>query len=312
MNPFYLKKWYFDLVSPEGDALYFYFITARIAGFAQATASAHLLTGDGQEVRAIEKTPFAAADAAGNLRLGRHAFGFGRSGVEVRMEFNNLTLDLTYSSRVGPWWPTEGGVLFSQNGRTPRNLRWHVPVPSSRVEGVITIDAVKKHVTGDGYLDVVETDIPPWRLPLAELQWGRAHFAEQTVVFNQIKTRRGDFIRNLLLAGNTKDPERRGRPDSAEQSFSLQADPDDVQTSLGRAGAFGLLLARRKVIEESPVVTAERFKSRSARRLIRRLTGDPQEKKMISGASLELDGKTISGTALHERVSWHWPEEVRP
>lgn len=312
MIPFYLKKWYFDLVSPEGEALYFYFITARIAGFALGMASAHLLMAEGREVRAIEKTPFAVPDAAGSLRLGRHAFFFGESGVEARLEFNNLALELAYAPRLGPWWPTERGILLRQKGRNPKDLRWHVPVPSARVEGVITVGAGRRHVAGDGYLDVVQTDIPAWRLPLAELQWGRAHFAEQTVVFNQIKTRQGELIRNLLLTETRPDSAFGQQPAFDEQSFTLQADPHDALTSLSRGGAFGLLLTGPKVIEESPVVTAERFKSKSARRLLERLTGDPQEKKMVSRARLELNGKTISGTALHERVSWHWPKEVQP
>jgi len=312
MIPFYLKKWYFDLITPEGDALYFYFITARVAGFAQGIASAHLLTGEGQEVRAIEKTPFAVPDAAGRLRLGRHAFFFGGSVVEARMEFNNLALDLAYAPRLEPWWPTERGVLLTQKGRIPKDLQWHVPVPSARVEGIISVSASRRHVTGDGYLDVVETDIPAWRLPLAELQWGRAHFAEQTVVFNQVKTRKGEFIRNLLLTETRPGSESGQRPAFDEQSFTLQADPHDALTSVSRGGAFGLLLTCPKVIEESPVVTAERFKPKSARRLLERVTGNPQEKKMVSRARLEFSGKKISGTALHERVSWHWPGEARP
>jgi hypothetical protein len=312
MSPFYLKKWYFDLISPEGDSLYFYFITARIAGLPQGLASAHLLLADGQEIRAIDKTPFAAPDAEGSLRLGRHAFSFRSGRVEVRMEFSNVALDLAYAPRLGPWWPTEGGVLLRQKGRIPKDLRWHVPLPSARVEGVITVDARKKSVAGDGYLDVVETNIPPWRLPLAELQWGRAHFADQTVVFNQIRTRQGEFIQNLFLAETLPNSGSRRHPSPDDQSFTLQADSHDTQTALNRAGAFGLLLVRRKVIEESPVVSAERFRMKSARGLLRRLTGDPREKKMVSQARLELDGKTMSGTALHERVSWHWPEEVQP
>lgn len=311
MIPFYLKKWYFDLISPEGDALYFYFITARIAGFAQGIASAHLLTSEGQEVRAIEKTPFASADSSGSLRLGRHAFFFAESGVEVRMQFKRLTLDLTYAPRLRPWWPTEKGVLLTQEGRIPKSLRWHVPVPSARVIGHIAVDAKKKHVVGDGYLDVVETDIPAWRLPLTELQWGRVIFAEQTIVFNQIKTRQGEFIRNLLLTETPQGSESAQQPAFDEQSFTFRAAPHDSLTTLSREGAFCLFLTRPKVIEESPVVSAERFKSKSARRFLERLTGDPQEKKMVSRAYLKIDGKTISGTALHERVTWHWPEEVR-
>ena len=312
MIPFYLKKWYFDLINPEGDALYFYFITARIAGFAQGLASAHLLRADGQEVRAIEKTPFAVADAGGDLRLGRHAFSHRESRLEVRMEFRDLALDVVYAPRLGPWWPTEGGVLLRERARVPKDLRWHVAVPAARVEGVITAGGRKKDIAGDGYIDVVETDIPPWRLPLGELQWGRAHFPEQTVVFNQIRTRQGEFIRNLLLAKTIPASGLRRLPALDDQSFTLQADSYDAQTALSRAGAFGLFLDRRRVIEESPVVTSERFKLKSGRRFLKRLTGNPWEKKMVSQARLELDGKTMSGTALHERVSWYWPEEGQP
>jgi hypothetical protein len=312
MIPFYLKKWYFDLITSEGDALYFYFITARVAGFGRGIASAHLVKGDGQEVRAIEKTPFAAADASGGLKLGRHAFFFGKSGVEARLEFRNLTLNVAYAPRVGPWRPAEKGVLLTQKGRIPKDMRWHVPVPSARVEGVIAHNAGRRHVSGDGYVDVVETDIPAWRLPLAELQWGRAHFAGETIVFNQIKTRQGAFIRNLLLTETAPCSGPEQRPAFDEQSFHIRTDPHDALTSVSRGGAFRLTLTGPKIIEQSRVVTAERFKSKPARRLIGRLTGNPQEKKMVSRARLEFNGKTISGTALHERVSWHWPEEARP
>jgi hypothetical protein len=311
MIPFYLKKWYFDLITPEGDALYFYFITARVAGFAEGMVSAHLLKGEGQEVRANEKTPFAAADATGSLRLGRHAFVFGGGKVEARMEFKNLSLDLVYSPRLEPWWPTERGVLLTRKSRISGDLRWHVPVPSAGVEGVISVGAVRKRVAGDGYLDVVETVIPPWRLPLAELQWGRVHLPGQTVVFNQIKTRQDELIQNILLTETRPGSESGQRPALDEQSFTLQAGPHDAMMSVRREGGFGLLLTDPKVIEKSPVVTAERFRLKSVRRLLDWVTGNPQEKKMVSRARLEFNGKTTSGEALHERVSWHWPKEVR-
>lgn len=313
MIPFYLKKWYFDLVSPEGEALYFYFITARLAGFGQGMASAHFLGAEGQELRAIDNVSFAAADADGSLRLGRHSFANrGGSRIDVCMGFSNLTMELAYAPRLGPWWPTEGGVLLRERARVPRDLRWHVAVPAARVEGVIAFDGRKKKIAGDGYVDVVETDIPPWRLPLGELQWGRAHFPDRTVVFNQIRTRQGEFIRNLLLAENIPSSGLRRLPALDDQSFTLRADSRDAQTALARAGSFGLLLDRRKIIEEKPVVTPERFKSKRVRRFLKRLTGNPWEKKMVSQARLELDGKTVAGTALHERVSWYWPEEGQP
>jgi hypothetical protein len=266
---------------------------------------------EGREFRAIEKTPF-AAEAASGLRLGRHAFFPGGGGVEVRLMFKNLSLDLVYAPRVAPWRPTPSGVLLKLDGGISKKLRWHVPVPSARVEGVIGVDGVKTAVAGDGYLDVVETDIPTWRLPLAQLQWGRAHFAEQTLVFNQIRTRRGKFIRNLLLTEAPPDSASGQRPVFADQSFTLNADPLDAAISLRREGAFGLLLTDPRVIEESPVVTAERFRSKSARRALERLTGGPREKKMVSRARLTFNGTTASGIALHERVSWHWPEEKCP
>jgi len=311
MIPFYLKKWYFDLITPEGDALYFYFITARIAGVARGIVSAHLIGSAGREVRAIEKAPF-APEAASGLRLGRHAFFHRGGGVEVRLTFKNLSLDLAYAPRVAPWRPTPSGVLLKKDGGITKKLRWHVPMPSARVEGAIAVDGVKTAVAGDGYLDVVETDIPPWRLPLAELQWGRAHFPDQTLVFNQVRTRQGKFIRNLLLAETRPGSASGQQPAFDDQSFNLQADPRDITTSLRREGAFGLLLTDPKVIEESPVVTAERFKLKSARRALERLTGGPREKKMVSRARLTFNGTTASGTALHERVSWHWREEQCP
>ena len=301
----HLQKWYFDLITPSGDALYLYFITLRLAGLKRGMASAHLVVADRTEVRSSVRTPFAALQPNGNLSLGRHSFSNHKDFVDVHMEFDNLALDLRYSTLVGPWQPVAEGILWQKN---QKRLGWRVPQPEARVKGTIAFGSQKKFVTGLGYQDFVETNIAPWNLPIAELLWGRAHCEGHAIVFNQIKTRDGEVLQYILLkrASEThRDEPVPSEGDISNDAFLLERDEQDGETTIAHQ-SFTLTLRRRSVIEESRMSTRERFKSKFVRLFLDRTCGSPEEKKMVSEAVLQLDGRTYRGQALHERACWHW------
>ncbi len=318
MNFFYLKKWYFDLVTPGGDAIYSYFMTARIAGFGLGLASTHLRYAGGEEVRASVRTAFAVPDAGGNLSLGRHSFIRNEDRVEVRLAFENINLDLCYSTVFGVWKPTEGGRLWS---RDKRFILWEVAQGAAEVEGTVTTASRKLLVHGLGYQDIVETSVPPWKLPIVELIWGRAHCGGFVVVFDQVKTREGGVLQNLFLGKPVPAPrtgtEGRGikgmdavsePPLDVDQSFSyVRADQEREEAVVHRD--FRLALRRQAVLEESPIATAERFRPRFLRHFLNRVCGHPTELKLLSAADLEREGVHHRGWAIHERVTWDWPRK---
>lgn len=178
MSLFYLKKWYFDLITTQGDALYLYFIAVRMAGFGQGLASAHLSFADGRHLHSSTRTKFSAPEANGNIGLGRHSLSNSKNFVCVHMEFDNLALDLRYSTLVGPWQPTADGILWQKK---QKYLIWKVAQTEANVEGTMAFGSRKVFVRGLGYQDIVETTILPWRLPITELLWGRAHCEDHVI-----------------------------------------------------------------------------------------------------------------------------------
>jgi hypothetical protein len=321
MRRFHLKKWYFDLVTPGGDALYVYFIVFRFGGFGKGLVTAHLRLKEGRDFRAAEFTPPAVPDDAGALRLGRHHFSGNGNGMNLLLRFRDATISLRCATQIGRWRPTQDGDLW----RNKRGfLSWEVAQASTQVRGTAEWGRAMIGLSGRGYQDIVETTIPPSALPISELIWGRAHCGDHVVVFNQARTRENGLSQSLLVrrippsAGQNVDfPETEdifavGNRDPEDgQKFSLVRDEADRETVLSRP-EFALVLNRLSVLEKSPVVTAERFKPQLLRSVLKRRCGDPHELKMVSRADLEIAGRHFQGLALHERVTWSWREKESP
>jgi|GEM_PF-240490 len=305
MKSFVLKKWYFDLVAESGDVLYAYFIITRIFGWQRGFVSAHLNLADGRVLRCTMTTSPPPPSSGRDLAFGRQILSSPELRPKLVMEFKNLALELEYDPLEQGWDPTPDAVLLKQGRRI---LKWRVPVPAARVKGWIRADGRLIEIVGNGYHDYVETDIPPWRLPIRELFWGRAWVDGQTVVFNQITTRQGALLQNFLLSGRSaaagKAPISIGRRDD-DQRFEIEAQDEDATTRIAK-GVWSLRLERRAIIEESPVTTGDRIRSRLLRRISARMCGDPCEKKMFSEARLTDGAISLRGQAVHERVSWRW------
>ena len=307
MTAFYMKKWYFDFATDRGETLYAYFITYRIFGKSQGLISAHLTLPEGYLMQDSLKTEFSSPNAKGKLVLGPHSLTNYHGGTKIHMELNHFTIDLRYFSLDKEWIPAKDALLLKKERGF---LNWHVPQPRARVEGTIKNTFQVLKINGFGYQDIVETNIPPWRLPLAELIWGRAHCGGRTVVFNQITTKKRNVIQNILLSAGA-DTDRPSQPkDSASESednqrYALQTNNGDEGTRIVKSG-WTLLLKRRSIIEDNPVTTSDRIRSSFLRNALARIAGNPQEKKMFSEARLSDGEKIWDGLAIHERVSWQW------
>jgi hypothetical protein len=307
MTAFYMKKWYFDFITDKGETFYAYFITYRIFGKSQGLVSAHLTLPDGNLMQDSIKTEYSSSNVEGKLAMGPHFLMQQNGRAKIHMELNHFTIDLHYFSLDKEWIPAKDALLLKKNRGF---LKWHVPQPSARVEGTIKNTFHVLKINGFGYQDIVETNISPWRLPLSELLWGRAHCGDRTVVFNQVTTKKGNLIQNFLLSGradlwDSLEDKKTAWPAPQDQRYLIQAENDDTETRIDKSG-WTLLLKRRSIIEESPVTTSDRIRSTVLRNALARIAGDPQEKKMFSEARLS-DGKKIwDGVAIHERVLWQW------
>jgi len=307
MTAFYMKKWYFDFATEKGETLYAYFITYRIFGKSQGLVSAHLTLPDGNLMQDSIKTEYSSPNAEGKLALGPHFLRQQNGRAKIHMELNHFTIDLHYFSLDKEWIPAKDALLLKKKRGF---LKWHVPQPSARVEGTIKNTFQVLKINGFGYQDIVETNIPPWRLPLAELIWGRAHCGGRTIVFNQITTKKRNVIQNIRLSAGANADRPSQLEDTASESednqqYTLQTNNGDEETRIAKGG-WTLLLKRRCIIEESPVTTSDRIRSSFLRNAMARIAGNPQEKKMFSEARLSDGEKIWDGLAIHERVSWQW------
>lgn len=307
MTAFYMKKWYFDFITDKGETFYAYFITYRIFGKSQGLVSAHLTLPDGNLMQDSIKTEYSSPNVEGKLAMGPHFLMQQNGRAKIHMELNHFTIDLHYFSLDKEWIPAKDALLLKKNRGF---LKWHVPQPSARVEGTIKNTFHVLKINGFGYQDIVETNISPWRLPLSELLWGRAHCGDRTVVFNQVTTKKGNLIQNFLLSGradlwDSLEDKKTAWPAPQDQRYLIQAENDDTETRIDKSG-WTLLLKRRSIIEESPVTTSDRIRSSFLRNALARIAGNPQEKKMFSEARLSDGEKIWDGLAIHERVLWQW------
>jgi hypothetical protein len=295
MSSFYLKKFYSDVTTTDGDALYLYFIATRTAGVRQDGVSAHLSLADGSSLRAMNKIKDTLIESEESVAFGRNYLTKRNGHSHIKMQLENISIDLQYLSVGSKWIPPDNGILLRRNRDY---LSWFVSQPIAEVSGTILVGTRKMEVLGFGYQDVVEMTIPPWRLPITELLWGRAHCGNYTVVYDQVKTKDGEGFQCLLLQDRMTNLVE-------ERRFAIRADEVDNQTQIVHK-TFTLSLERRRILEEGPIATDERIRSRFVRNLLARVSGNPEERKVVSDATLCIGNAILPGVAIHERVTWHW------
>jgi hypothetical protein len=309
MIPFRLRKWYFDLITTEGHVLYLYFIAINTVGIRQGNVSAHLTLADRESSKSWNDIKPAGKIGKDKILFGQNCLTTYHGHIQVQLQLDGLSVDLQYASIPNGWTPVEDGMLI----KGKNYLSWCVPQTRASVKGAIHAGSQEIKVRGLGYHDLVETTIPPWRLPITELIWGRAHCGAYTVVYDQIKMRDGDCLQHLLLReesdGSTTDPvctdSYCGSANNlvVAQRFNIRADETDQETKLIH-DEFRLDLHRLRILEHGPIATNERIKPKLFKELLIRTSGEAMELKMLSDASLHIGEITAHGMAIHERVSW--------
>ncbi|TNE57124.1 MAG: hypothetical protein EP344_11560 [Bacteroidetes bacterium] len=156
-GPFYLDKWFLDLVSDDGSEA-FIFYAAR-------------LRWHGIEVPYTSCLHFSSGKIAHRFRLS----GIGIPTIQDRV----ITWADTRFGVDGQWrtmaHPLQERVYQSDAGY----LDWHCHQPASeahlRVHG--------RELSGQGYAEQLILTLPPWKLPIETLRWGRFIGGEQYIVW---------------------------------------------------------------------------------------------------------------------------------
>src|SRR5687767_9935149 len=146
-SPFTLSKWYLDCVAPDGGAFIGYHAELRWKRLAIAYASA-LRHRDGATATSTSLLGGPAPSARGRSIHWSSA----RLGVEA--DWDGLA-------------PAVERTLFeSPDGA----VAWRCLHPRASAEVSV---AGEPSFVGLGYVEHLEVTLPPWRLPIEELRWGR-------------------------------------------------------------------------------------------------------------------------------------------
>jgi hypothetical protein len=257
--PFQLVKWYADCVSDDGDVFIGYAAELRWRALRLHYASV-LECGRNQEARSrfsLLENP--APEEQGDT-VGWRVPALGISGAWRALA------------------PSLRQVLLSTAAGT---VEWHCLRPCARAD----VRTRAKRLCGFGYLERLNLTLPPWRLPIRELRWGRFLSDSDSLVW--IDWRGSHAVQSVfhngaaVAAGRVEDDGlslANGAVLSYQESFPL------------RAGALG----------DTVLAALPRVRSLLPARILQL-----RESKWCSLATLRIPpDREIRGWAIHECVEW--------
>ena len=254
-SAFLLTKWYLDSVSPKGEVFIGYAarVRWRSIGFGYA---GHILSDGSTLVKSNRFEP-------GPLPV--------ISGSSVGWTTPDLTGTWEASGK-----PLSQTLLDSPEGR----IQWTVCCPKANS----FVRVRNSDVKGLGYVELMEITIPPWRIPIRELYWGRFLSQSQYVIWIEWK---GPVPKQLIFLNGT--PVHDG-------AFS------DDGISFDR---YEVVIKTRTLLRSGSISSTVFRGLRKIKALFPRSIFALQETKWTGRASLKRDGKEIDeGNYIHEKVIW--------
>jgi len=295
MSAFNLEKWSLDVATDQGDVLCAELTCFRLAGVGRTVVTGSLSTPDGREVYDSLATGPPKAGPAGRLAVRGYSLEPERGGFRVTLDLPRLGLDLHCVSS-GEWRPNGNGVLLT---RGARHFRWSAPRFRASVYGFLAFGSGKSIIRGTGYLEAMRTDIPPWRLRLSEIFRGKAYFPSSTLIFHQLTTGEGALLQNILVKRDF-GPGLRWVDD---YQFQLDEKGHPGRTVLHHP-AFTLSLTEKRMLEGGAGPSPRGTRPVSPWKVLDRLYGPAERRKVLSEAVLAMSGDEERGLAIHERVVW--------
>lgn len=250
---FLLDKWYFDVVTPEGRAIILY---------------------------------------RAELRLGLWSVGYSSSlvrGVDGRVAVSTrLTAGEPVSASASEWsWEHEPlGVRGRWQGQAApcerelmEGMMWSCVAPAATAE-VRTSEGVCR---GRGYVERLVTTVPPWKMPIEDLYWGRWIGDTRSIVWIAW---RGPKPLTLIVADGVVDAKAVWTPEAIELGSGERL--QTRATSVLREGELG-----KTVLRVIP----------GLRRLAPRATLGVRERKWIGHGELANPARE-RGWMIHEHVEF--------
>jgi hypothetical protein len=265
---FRLSKWYLDCVAPGGDTVVAYVAELGWGRIALRYASVLQHARGRSRVTTSLRSPASPSSRGG-------AIAWSSRALAVRGTWQGMVP------------PHERTLLASQDG----SVEWRCLHPAARVElrlGGGTGTA--RDVGGLGYAEHLTTTIPPWRMPIRELHWGRFvsvpddHGRHASIVWTDW---RGPHEVRIVL--------RDGAP--------IRADVTEDRLTLDDGSV--LALDRRDVLREGTLgATVLAAIPRLRDTVPGPILGVHERKWRSRGVLTRAGRRALEGWAIHEVVRW--------
>jgi len=252
---FSLRKWYLDCVGDSGELCIAYRAELKVAGAQIATAS--LLRFDDQDGMRTRWTVRSCPEPTGEDVLSWEA-----PALDLAARFERRDPSCAATLLDGP----EGTV------------RWTCTHPRAAVEMRIAGEVLR----GTGYAEVLDLTVPPWKLPIDELRWGRLLTASHGVVWIDW---RGSHPQRLVVVD--------GNPVAGE-----------LEDSGPRGGGARVLLHEPRVLRSGRIGETVLSAVPGLDRLVPGRILGLEETKWRSRGTVQIGCCEEEGWAIHELVRW--------
>ena len=264
MVKYAFEKLYADLVTSDGTVCIAYLAWTELFGARHASAGLELYTPDGR--REVH-----------HARAGVALPDLDARSWQLRFELPSGPFELTHEACAGGWEPPGGQA----------DLSWSVKSAAGRAEARFLGEPGRGPLVGRGYADWVVLRRPTRQLGLGQVDWGRAHVGDETLIWNRIQTERGDAWTRVLSLGAVR-----------EEVTELHLEEHAEGVTVRAHGARAIELDRGRVLHEGPALDRERFPSPLVRGLVTLMSPKMTETRWVRRARRGAE----QGWAVHERV----------
>lgn len=158
---FYIDKWFLDFVGEHGEAMIFYAAVLHWKGWEVAYTSW------------LDYSPLTGTTYKSHLR---HVHLPSKQAEVIHWADPDFGVEGTWTANGNP---VSARLFDSEAGY----LDWRCHQPAARVQ--LTVGG--KTLRGAGYVEQLILTAPPWKIPLAELRWGRFGSEGHQMVWVELK-----------------------------------------------------------------------------------------------------------------------------
>lgn len=150
---FNLKKYYFDGIDTQGNALILYYAELKLFGFTIPYSSFILSTDQNLQ----EKSKL----------------------IKSTIGLNNTSFSNPILKIAGNWEPKSlpiSEVLWQNNHA---KINWNCIIPKAN----FNVNINNQQFSGFGYSEMIELNFVPWKMPISTLKWGRFLSENHTIIW---------------------------------------------------------------------------------------------------------------------------------